>query len=149
MASPDLAADVGFESPPPVFFFTHNVQVLALLWAGVFSLGLSTLGGLLLNGLSVGSVVFSADMPVALRLALFLPHGLVELPAIWIGGAVGFRIPFRILTYLYGTVDQPVDENAVADTLVLVALSLLLIAVAAYIEALITPVVGGLVGLQT
>lgn len=148
-----LAVPVPLDQPPastlqsrsPLFFFTHNIQALAFLWSGAGTFGLSAVGGSLVNGFAIGRVVFDGSIPVLRRLALLAPHGVVEVPALWIGGAAGFRVPLRLTSYLRGFQNTPVDIETFRDTIVLMVASGLLIAVAAVLEAYLTPRVIALV----
>src|SRR5262249_51267363 len=74
--------------------FTHNIEVACMAFAGGISLGIGTLLVLLFNGLLLG--VFAAalsvpDTAVAFW-SLILPHGIIELTAIFIAGGAGLMI---------------------------------------------------------
>ncbi|MFB6162207.1 MAG: stage II sporulation protein M [Halococcoides sp.] len=82
---------VSFEPRPAMSLFIHNLEAAAFLWSAVLTLGVSSAGGVLLNGYAVGAGLVVPDVPLATRLALFVPHALLELPALWLAGAAGFR----------------------------------------------------------
>lgn len=136
---------VSLEPRPAISLLSHNLEATAFLWSGVLTLGVSSAGGAVLNGYAVGVGLVAPDVPLATRLALFVPHAIIELPALWLAGAAGFRIPEAVAHYLAGAADHPIPDTATHDTLVLVAWSVALVSVAAVVESTVTPVVGRLV----
>ena len=70
---------------------------------------------------------------------LVLPHGIFEIPAIIIAGAAGFKIPYEIIRYLSGKKEQILTKEDIKEYLTLALISIILIVVAAFIEAYITP----------
>jgi len=72
-------------------------------------------------------------------LALILPHGIFEIPAIIIAGAAGFKIPYEIVRYLAGKKEQPLTKEDIKEYLTLAVISIILIIIAAFVEAYITP----------
>ncbi len=71
-------------------------------------------------------------------LALFVPHAILEIPAIIIAGAAGFKIPYEILRYLLGRKEQILTQEDIKEYLTLASISIILIVIAAWIEANIT-----------
>lgn len=71
----------------------HNGRVAAWLALGVLLFGLPTLYVLLLNGflLGAGAVEFAGTYGTAATVAMLLPHGVLELPAIVLAGAISAR----------------------------------------------------------
>lgn len=105
--------------------------------------GLPTLANLFFNGLVVGAA--SGLFEPVTFLALILPHGVVEVPALAAGGALGLHLAREG----YGVVRDRTTTAAFADEvrrgfLVLVGL-LPVFVVAGVIEAFLTPLVGRLV----
>lgn len=120
----------------------QNLLALTLLALGVALAGSTTILVLLFSGLVHGSAFFeiaisSGDPIVAF--ALFVPHSLFELPAIFLAGGAGFRVPADLYSYLTESTDTPVETQSVIDFFVLVSIAVPLIVIAAYIEATITP----------
>jgi uncharacterized membrane protein SpoIIM required for sporulation len=77
------------------YIMTNNIRVCALVIAYGVSFGVGTVYILLYNGLSLGAFFVMAliyDMPQLRFLSLLLPHGFIELTAIFIGGAAGLII---------------------------------------------------------
>ena len=68
-----------------------------------------------------------------------LPHGIFEIPAIIIAGAAGFKIPYEIIRYLAGKKEQILTKEDLKEYLTLALISIILIVIAAFIEAYITP----------
>ena len=70
---------------------------------------------------------------------LLLPYDIFEIPAIIIGGAAGFKIPYEIVRYLAGKKEQPLTKEDIKEYLTLALISIILIVIAAFVEAYITP----------
>jgi len=71
-------------------------------------------------------------------LLLILPHGIFEIPAIIIAGAAGFKIPYEIIRYFAGKKEQPLTREDIKEYLTLALISIILIVIAAWIEANVT-----------
>ena len=69
---------------------------------------------------------------------LILPHGIFEIPAIIIAGAAGFKIPYEIVRYLLGKKEVILTKEDIKEYLTLSAISIVLIVIAAWVEANIT-----------
>lgn len=130
-------------TPTPRFFFVNNLRVVLFLLFGGITLGVVTILVLFTNGLIIGSAVASSVQTVPLQSALLLtvPHGLFELPALWLAGAAGLRLPLRIVRYLLKEEDRIVTTEVVIDVTVIAALSIGLLAIAALVEGIVTPYV--------
>ena len=72
-------------------------------------------------------------------LLLIFPHCIFEIPAIIIAGAAGFKIPCEIVRYLAGKKEQPLTKEDIKEYLTLALISIILIVIAAFVEAYITP----------
>lgn len=98
-----------------------------------------TLINLLLNGYVLGNILFSLyQIEPKLIIAFILPHGIFEIPAIIIAGAAGFKIPYEIVRYLAGKKEQVLTKDDIKEYLTLALISIILVIVAAWIEANIT-----------
>jgi uncharacterized membrane protein SpoIIM required for sporulation len=78
---------------------TNNLTVSFVTFAGGIVFGLGTFGALLENGLMLG-VIGAACHQYSMSVALWsfvAPHGSLELPAILIAGAAGFRLGHAML----------------------------------------------------
>lgn len=86
------------------FILRRNMTVFVMLLLGVVSAGLLTVVVLLGNGLAVGQLIGFAGALGMSRVDvahLLLPHGVLELGALCVAGAVGLqgiRLAFRIST---------------------------------------------------
>jgi stage II sporulation protein M len=84
------------EQPAPLFakIALRNLTVFGLLLSGVFTLGITSAAVLGYNGVALGGLmatVLQSGMPPATLAVLLLPHGLLELAAFVVAGAVGLR----------------------------------------------------------
>lgn len=109
---------------------------------GAFSLGYE----LLLNAIVIGGVASFASVTrgAAYTVAGLAPHGIFEIPAFILefAGLTRWHVASTkaIYTKLSGrSLDRPLLIEGIKDTLVLSLLSVLLFAVAAYVETYITP----------
>ncbi|WP_238993967.1 stage II sporulation protein M [Halobellus captivus] len=113
-----------------------------LAYSGL-AVGIPAAVGLAFNGLIVGAVAGVFE-PIAV-VALIAPHGIIEIPALVVGGGVGLWLGAVVLGVLRGRRD--VDEIPAAirrSYRVLLGLVSLFV-VAAFIEAFLTPAIASLV----
>ena len=147
-----LTAQIGTELPIPeevrevfgtfpvgtfIMIAANNWLVSATAAFGGIAFGLPTLFDMLLNGALVGAVYGITD-PLAF-VALVAPHGIIELPAIFVAGGLGFHIAAVTIGVLAGR--RPAIDLADSLTLayrVLLGLAVILV-VAAFVEAFLTP----------
>ncbi len=121
---------------------TNNLKVIFLMLAGVITFGLSTFINLTFNGFSFGMLIsnaYNSGMPIKLILALTLPHGIFEIPAMLISGVAGFKIPYEVIQYLRDKKEKPITEEDIKEFLKLALISIILITIAAFVEVYITP----------
>jgi stage II sporulation protein M len=121
----------------------NNLLAATVIALGVLTFGLVTALALLFNGLLLGLVLTfaSAELGLATALALVVPHGVLELPALWIVGAVVFRVVHRGIRYLRRTDDALLTREEALEAAALLGVAALLIVVAAWIEANVTTAV--------
>jgi uncharacterized membrane protein SpoIIM required for sporulation len=76
------------------FYFTNNLRVCLIVFALGLTLGIGTAWMLFENGLMMGvlGVAFARAGQFGAFCAEVLPHGMVEIPAIFISGAAGFLL---------------------------------------------------------
>jgi Zn-dependent protease with chaperone function len=116
----------------------RNVGVGLLLAVGGLLGGLPTMGLLASNGFTIGSAsqAFLGSSGSFPRLLLMtLPHGLVEVPALLIFGAVGLGIASHVLHLLGIRSDPPRAARLVREAVV----ALFLLLAAAVLEVKLTP----------
>jgi stage II sporulation protein M len=122
-----------------VKIFTNNLEACVLLFLGGASFGILTIFIMSLNGIVIGAIMqlVQREHSPAFVMAAILPHGVFEIPAFILAGALGIIFSQALVNEYYGTG----DAAKVAETLSLrfVRIVLPLIAVAAIVEAFITP----------
>lgn len=108
-STPPVASDNPRDAEPTgwelfAFILRRNMTVFLMLLLGAVSAGLVTVVVLLGNGLAVGQLIGFAGAMGMTRVEvahLLLPHGVLELGALCVAGAVGLqgiRLAFRIST---------------------------------------------------
>lgn len=124
-----------------VKLLANNLEACIMLFLGGASFGILTLFILGLNGLVIGSVteIVSQGHSAAFIAAALLPHGIFEIPAFIIAGALGFCMAQSLIAEWYGAGDTGEDARKYARLFLLYVLPL--ISVAALVEAFITPAV--------
>jgi uncharacterized membrane protein SpoIIM required for sporulation len=142
--------------PPP---YTRDLYLLIFLnnighfwnpvriWVWIPFVGALSLGyELLLNAVVIGAVGSFAGVTKGVSYAVegLTPHGVVEIPAFILefAGLARWHVTSTRAIYekLSGrTVDRPLLVEGIKDTVILSVLSVVLFAIAAYIESYITP----------
>lgn len=132
--------------------FVNNFGVALNIIVGGLFFSTKTMYLLIFNALFVG---FSAcTMDLGHFLSFTLPHGIIELCAIIIAGAAGFRVSDAILTLISGiricgdnNTDTFVEHTEICckmllDVVILVGIVAIMLLVAAYVEANLTIPIG-------
>lgn len=137
-------ADVAFDETGRALFssklLTHNLEVAFRAFAGGLLLGLGTLHALLMNGLLLGglaAVALDAGRGTAF-LALVLPHGAAEFPAILIAAQGGLILGFSLVSPGIHRRSEWFLREA-RDAAALLAGAVPLFVVAALVESWVTP----------
>jgi stage II sporulation protein M len=128
-----------------VKLFINNLQVSMILFAGGATFGVLTCVILLSNGLLVGGVIelVRQQQGLVYAAAAILPHGIFEVPAILTAGALGIHLGVLLWHELHGRGDAAAGALVLARIFGAVVIPFL--AVAAFIEAFITPEIINLV----
>ncbi|MFZ3059031.1 MAG: stage II sporulation protein M [Candidatus Methanoperedens sp.] len=94
------------------------------------------------NGLFLGMVaeVFSTEKGVPFVLAAILPHGIIELPMVFLSAAIGLRLGYEMYRFLKGERTNLKQEFKQGLWFYLVRI-LPLLFVAAVVESYVTPVI--------
>ncbi|NLY43872.1 MAG: stage II sporulation protein M [Clostridiaceae bacterium] len=119
---------------------TNNIRVALLAFAYGISIGIGTIYILLQNGFILGSLSALAMKQGAALVywSLILPHGIIELCAIFISGAAGLKIGYRLLRPgQYSRKDALVIAGK--EALKLMGLVVPMLIIAGIIEGFITP----------
>ncbi len=121
--------------------FANNFETCILLFLGGASFGILTVFIMSLNGVVIGSImeIIFHDHSLAFVAAAILPHGIFEIPAFIIAGALGILLGQSLIAEWYGRADTAIDAGQYACLFVTYVLPL--VAIAAFVEAFITPVV--------
>jgi uncharacterized membrane protein SpoIIM required for sporulation len=122
------------------FIMTNNIAVTFTLFALGIAFGAGTLWGLVYNGIHFGSIAVIVSQTRMARefWAFVVPHGVLEIPAIYIGGGAGFILGAALL--FPGSLarkDALVVRGRVAVKLVLGCVPILVLA--GIIEAFFSP----------
>jgi len=88
----------------------------------------------------LGSAVKTTAGQIGLTktLLLILPHGVFEIPGMIIAGAAGFKIPYELLRFALGKKEEIISEKDAKEFFKLVAISIVLIFIAAVVENTVT-----------
>jgi stage II sporulation protein M len=94
-----------------------------------------------LNGIVIGAIleIIHHDHSVTFVAAAILPHGIFEIPAFILAGALGIILAHSLAAEWYGRSDAGGVANRCARIFVMYVLPL--VAVAATVEAFITPAI--------
>jgi stage II sporulation protein M len=139
----EVAGQITEDNPADMFakLLANNLEACIMLFLGGASFGILTLGILGLNGIVIGSVteIVSQGHSATFIAAALLPHGIFEIPAFIIAGALGFCMAQSLIAEWYGAGDTGEDAKNYGQLFLLYVLPL--ICIAAFVEAFITPAV--------
>lgn len=146
----DLLAVIGIEDVTELFpeelttvgIFVNNLQASLLMVLSGLTLGLLTAFALFANGVVVGYVATPAVAETGLfgTLLLLVPHGIFELPAVFIAAAIGFWIAVVLTDRIRGRrEDLRPDSEEQRRLGALGGTAVLLLGVAAVVEVHVTP----------
>jgi stage II sporulation protein M len=124
-----------------VKLFANNLQACILLFLGGASFGILTIFIMSLNGIVIGAIMqlVSKDHTALFVAAAIVPHGIFEIPAFILSGALGILLAQSLIAEWYGGGDTGADARGFGRLFVMYVLPL--VAIAACVEAFITPVV--------
>lgn len=129
------------DRPTTLAILQNNANIILFLISGSFLAGLTTFMNLIFNGYFFGLFLMDctrSGMQITTILALTIPHVIFELPAIWVAGAAGFKIPYELIRYFLGKKEHILNKQEINDFLTLAITALILIVIAAFVEANIT-----------
>jgi stage II sporulation protein M len=130
--------------------FANNFKITFSIYASGLSLGIFSVIILITNGIFIGFV--ASQYPLGSFLIFTLPHGVIEMLGIIISGAAGFRLASYIFNILKGATKINTDisiKNQLSylfelnmdefkESLTLFIIAVILILIAAFIEATFT-----------
>ncbi|WP_435348288.1 stage II sporulation protein M [Haloarchaeobius sp. HRN-SO-5] len=144
----DLFGLFGFESfgdmfpedPGALFVFTNNTRAFFVFIAGALTGGILTTFGLVFNGILVGyvSALAAGQFSVGFVLLALAPHGVLELPALFVAAGVAYRLVGVPVQYVLGRRDHLFTRPELERTLLLVVVAWVALAVAAVVEIHVT-----------
>lgn len=143
----EIFLEVNDKSPLGLFFkiLLNNLEACLLIFLGGVSLGAISILIITLNGFVIGSVIASVrgEHGLLFMAAAILPHGIFEIPAFVIAGALGLSLAREVWLEIKGRG----DAAKVAQMLGMIFIKnvIPLITLAAFIEAFITPYIVTLV----
>jgi stage II sporulation protein M len=130
--------------------FLHNLQAALIAYLGGL-IGIIPVGVLSANGFIYGAFIgYLIHGPIVTSSGVFtpgyfiiytLPHGILELPGFIIASAAGFRLTTMVIGVIKSIMRKtPISDHywKLKDSLVLLAVAIVLIFIAAIIEANIT-----------
>lgn len=135
--------------PPPILavlvFLNNFVKSLLVILLG-FLIGIPPIVFLVFNGLILGAVVKYgfASIGFAGTLASLLPHGIIELPSVLVASALGLNVGWEAWVGVLGK-ESHVKAVVVRSLKIFFKVITPLLAVAAFIEVFITPIVYSLI----
>lgn len=126
--------------------FSNNIRALVIMMLGGVCLGLVPMAVILFNGIMVG-VVLAMNLlegnTAAFFMAAMLPHGILEIPAIIVGGAFGLKTGHNVIFTgkhkRWDLLKQNIKESFLALGVLVPVLF-----IAAGVEAIITPHIANL-----
>ncbi|MCD6558879.1 MAG: stage II sporulation protein M [Palaeococcus sp.] len=128
-----------------LLIFSNNTRVAIIAALGGFLFGIVPMGILFFNGFVVGIVMEYMYLKGTSLLKLILsivPHGIVEIPAFAVAGVGGIEWYLEIAKG-EGTIGERF-KRGFGTSLKMLAISIGMLLVAAFIEAYITPKIAGL-----
>lgn len=144
----DLFAALGVEDASQLFpenitaatILFNNTRAAVVLVLGALSLGVVTAIVLVFNGVLVGYVAgaAAAERGIGVVLLAIVPHGIVELPAIFVAGAVAFRVVHVTALRVVGRRDVVLGRDGWRRTGLLLGATWTALVVAAIVEFHVT-----------
>lgn len=137
LGSSDGMVDSPFVS---AYIMTNNIRVAFLAFAGGITLGLLTVYVMIYNGIIVGALagVFWHAGKTYEFWAYIVPHGMIELTAIFIAGGAGLLMGYRLLVPGDYSRGYHLKQQAIRSVQLLLG-TIPLFIIAAIIEGYITP----------
>jgi stage II sporulation protein M len=127
-----------FELAAAIFLNNALKTLLGIILGSLF--GIIPVVFLLANGIALG-VVFSLSVQSRgpwLSLLSILPHGILELPAVFLGTSIGLMVGSHVVKRLFGTAETTLGGELVRGLRFFCTVILPLLLIAALVEAFLT-----------
>lgn len=135
-------SNLSIDSDPTTFLFIErNGSIILSMIFGSFLFGMTSIANLLLNGMIFGIIIAKMlinGTSLIKIISITFPHALFELPATWVAGAAGFKVPYELIRYFQSKKEHILNKQEIYDFLVLAMTAIILIVIAAFVEANIT-----------
>jgi uncharacterized membrane protein SpoIIM required for sporulation len=127
--------------------FANNIRIMLYIYGGGIFLGVFTAAFLFINGSFLG--YFATQAPLGDFIILTAPHGIFEILSLIIAGGAGFRLASFMYKFINGMINETwygsflskikyvFNEHIedVKDSLIIMAIAIVLLFIAAVIEA--------------
>jgi len=140
----EMIADQIMDDDPPVLalqLFLNNLEACVVIFIGGALFGLISIAILGFNGIIIGAVleIVRKESGALVLLAAIIPHGIFELPAVIASGALGLMLGRAVKNEFSGGPDAA--SEALRLGRIFIRYIIPFVAIAACIEAFITPAV--------
>jgi len=125
----------------PISVFSNNFRAsLLLIIGGLISFGVITITYLILNGITIGNVIYidSAHNGLLHTFFLIVPHGIFEIPAIIISSLVGVQVAIIVIDALRKETKS--SKVYIRRIIMLFIISTMLLFIGSIVESYITPI---------
>ncbi|MED2969887.1 stage II sporulation protein M [Bacillus subtilis] len=129
-------------SSGPIELLKNNAIACLFLVAGFFTFGLTSIFYLFTNGFILsGSIIENLhnEVPLYQIILLLIPHGIFEVPALLLSGAIGFK-GIELVIRLCFSKEKKVITSTFMNIGILILVIMCLLITAAIIETYITPI---------
>lgn len=122
------------------FFILQNTPPFLMAIVGALTLGTVTALIMVINGILVGNLAaaIGGEIGYGPTIALLAPHGIFELPALFVAAGVGFRLLHRAVQRVVGSREALFTKAYLYRTGLLVVVAWLVLVLAAFVEAYLT-----------
>lgn len=151
VAGVDLFAALGLDDLSDVLpetftvwtILQNNTRAFVLMILGAVTLGILTILAVFFNGLLIGYVIGPSvtETGIAQTFTLLAPHGILELPALFVAAGVGFRLVHLGINRVLGRRERFLSRPEAIRVGLFVAVGWILLAIAAVLEVHVTPAV--------
>jgi stage II sporulation protein M len=139
----EVAGEMSADNPVDMCakLFCNNLGACILLFLGGASFGILTIFIMSINGIVIGAImeIVHETHSALFVAAALVPHGIFEIPAFIISGALGILMAQGLIAEWYGDGDSAKEAGRYGRLFLFIVLPL--VAAAACVEAFITPVI--------